>query len=213
MRRSLLAGALVALGIHSRPGCGRLIDRQLFLPICSPTSPVSLRNYFGRWATVLPWRLTKRKIFFNPCLVCPIQDRSFRELPFPFGALRCEQMASARLAAQDLPGASHFKALGYRLFRLTSSDRFWHKEPVKYASPGDSQGQNDRLVITIECVTSQGERMRDTPLPQALTCPFRCGRWSVRPHGQILAQPRMPIAFPTKTTMIAPIIERMIPAG
>jgi hypothetical protein len=60
-------------------------------------------------------------------------------------------MASARLAAQDFTGASHFKALGYRLFRLTSSDRFWHKEPVKYASPNDSQGQNDRLIITIEC--------------------------------------------------------------
>jgi len=74
-------------------------------------------------------------------------------------------MASARLAAQDFPGASHFKALGYRLFRLTSSDRFWHKEPVKYASPGDSQGQNDRLVMRIECVTSQGEWMRDTPSP------------------------------------------------
>jgi hypothetical protein len=48
------------------------------------------------------------------------------------------------LAAQNFPGASHFEALGYRLFRLTSSDRFWHKEPVKYASPGDSQGQNDQ---------------------------------------------------------------------
>jgi hypothetical protein len=202
----------VALGIHSRPGFGRLIDKQLLLPICSPTSPVSLRNYFGRWATVLPWRLSKRKIFFNPRLVCPIQDRSFRELPFPFGALRCEQMASARLAAQDFPGASHFKALGYRLFRLTSSDRFWHKEPVKYASPGDSQGQNDRLVMRIRHITSQEERMRDTP-SQALTRLFWCGRLSVRPHGQILAQLRMPTAFPMKTTMIAPIIERMIPAG
>ena len=65
-------------------------------------------------------------------------------------------MASARLAAQDFTSASHFKALGYRLFRLTSSDRFWHKEPVKYASPGDSQGQNDRLAMRIECITSQG---------------------------------------------------------
>ena len=99
---------------------------------------------------VFPGRLTKRKILFNPCLVCPIQDRSFREEPFPFAALGCEQMAPARLAAQDFPGASHFKTLGYRLFRLTSSDRFWHKEPVKYAWPSDSQGQNDRLAITIE---------------------------------------------------------------
>ena len=145
LRRSLLAGALVALGIHSRPGCGRLIDRPLLLPICPPTSPVSLRNYFGRWATALPTRLSKRKIFFNPCLVCPIQDCSFRELTFPFGALRLEQMAPTRPAAQDFPGASHFKALGYRLFRLTSSDRFWHKEPVKYASPGDSQAQSNRF--------------------------------------------------------------------
>ena len=124
------------------PGFRAPLRQAVVLANCPPTSPVSLRNYFGRWATALPWRLSKRKIFFNPCLVCPIQDRSFRELPFPFGALRCEQMASARLAAQDFPGASHFKALGYRLFRLTSSDRFWHKEPVKYASPGDSQGQN-----------------------------------------------------------------------
>jgi hypothetical protein len=63
-------------------------------------------------------------------------------MTFPFGALRSEQMAPARLTAQDFPGASHFKALGYRLFRLTSSDRFWHKEHVHYARSSDSQGQN-----------------------------------------------------------------------
>ncbi len=63
-------------------------------------------------------------------------------MTFPLGALGLEQMPPARLATQDFPGASHFKALGYRLFRLTSRDRFWHKEPVKYALTRDSQAQN-----------------------------------------------------------------------
>jgi hypothetical protein len=127
---------------HSLSPGFRAPHRQaVVLVSCPPTSPVSLRNSFGRWATGLPWRLTKWKILFNPCLVCPIQDRSFSEKTFPLAALRGEQMPPARLAAQDFPGASHFKTLGYRLFRLTSSDRFWHKERVKYALPRDSQGQ------------------------------------------------------------------------
>ena len=180
----------MALGIHSRPGFGRLIDKQLLLPICPPTSLVRLRNYFGRWATALPRQLSKRKIFFNPCLVCPIHDRSLRQQTFPFGALRSEQMAPARLTAQDFPGASHFKALGYRLFRLTSSDRFWHKEPVKYAWPRDSQEQNPAF--------SQ----------------VRPPVFSVRPHRQQLQiYPIMPTRRPIKTTTIAPMIERIRPAG
>jgi hypothetical protein len=56
-------------------------------------------------------------------------------------------MAPARLATQDFPGASYFKTLGYGFFRLTSSDRFWHKEPVQYAQPSDSQGQNHRFAV------------------------------------------------------------------
>jgi hypothetical protein len=55
-------------------------------------------------------------------------------------------MTPARLAAQDFSGASYFKTFGYGLFRLTSSDRFWHKEPVQYSLPSDSQGQNHRFV-------------------------------------------------------------------
>jgi hypothetical protein len=172
------------------------------------------RRRFAIARRVFPVWSTKRKIFFNPCLVGSIQDRGFRELPFPFRAFRCKQMAPARLAAQDFPRASHFETLGYRLFGLTSSDRFWHKEPVKYASPSDSQGQNDRLVTTIVSRhIPGGNGCVDTTLPRRLTRLLWCGRFSVRPHGQILAQLRMPTAFPTKTTMIAPIIERIIPAG
>jgi hypothetical protein len=54
LRRSLLAGALVALGIHFRPGFGRLSDKQLFLPtVPRPRLSVS-EIIFERWATGLP---------------------------------------------------------------------------------------------------------------------------------------------------------------
>jgi hypothetical protein len=65
-------------------------------------------------------------------------------------------MAPARLATQDFPRASHFKTLGYGLFRLTSSDRFWHKEPVQYAVPSDSQGQN-----IDSCLTAAGPKTQE----------------------------------------------------
>jgi hypothetical protein len=69
------------------PGFRAPLRQAVVLGNCSPTSPVSVRNYSGRWATGLPHALSEGKILFNPCLVCPIQDRGLGQLTFPFGAL------------------------------------------------------------------------------------------------------------------------------
>jgi hypothetical protein len=93
-------------------------------------------------------------------------------MTFPLGALRLEQMPPTRVATQDFPGASHFKTLGYRLFRLTSRDRFWHKEPVKYALTRDSQAQNWALFAEEPKATKrQGDRATQG-----------CGRSGLRPQ-------------------------------
>ena len=82
------------------PDSGRLIDRQLFLSTV-PRPRLSVPEIISEGGQQVPpslhhcaasfsLALSERKIFFNPCLICPIQDRSFREMTFSFRAFRCE---------------------------------------------------------------------------------------------------------------------------
>lgn len=61
------------------PGFRAPLRQAVVLTNCSPTSLVSVRNYFRKVGNRSSQFLTEGKIFFNPCLVSPIQDRSLSE--------------------------------------------------------------------------------------------------------------------------------------
>jgi hypothetical protein len=72
----------------------------------------------------------KRQIFFNPRLVCRIEDRSLRELTLALRTFGCQKVPAASLATQDFPRRSHLKTFCHRFLSFASRYWFWHKEPA-----------------------------------------------------------------------------------
>ena len=64
--------------------------------------------------------LMKRQVLFDSREVRLVNQPGFAELALALGALGSQKVALRRMSAQNLAGASHFKALGHGFLRLAT---------------------------------------------------------------------------------------------
>ena len=145
-RRSLLAGALVALGISVNrrspdPHAQVVVSHFVFRPHPSHQP----RRHSGQVENDACFSV-KRQVFFYPCFIGRIEHCTLREMALALCTFGRQQMSTARVATQDFTGRRYLKAFRHRLFGFASRDRFWHREPGTYTVEATSQQESTRRV-------------------------------------------------------------------
>jgi hypothetical protein len=139
LRRSLLAGAFVALGI--------LVTRHLPDPhaqvvvsnfVFRPHPSHQPRNFQGRWRTFACFSV-KGQVFFYPRFIGRIEDCGLREMALALCTFGPQQVPAARMATQHFSGRRYLEAFCHSLFSFPSRYRFWHREPGIYTHESSSQ--------------------------------------------------------------------------
>ena len=138
-RRSLLAGALVALGIlvirpSPDPHAQVVVSHFAFRPHPSHQP----RKYSEQVENVCCFSV-KRQVFFYPRFIGRIEHCALSKMTLALCAFGHQQVPTARLATQHFAGRRYLKALRHRFLRFTSRYRFWHREPGTYTLDPTSQ--------------------------------------------------------------------------
>ena len=141
-RRSLLAGALVALGISVNrrspdPHAQVVVSDFAFRPHPSHQP----RNIRGRRKAIASFSV-KRQVFLYPCFIGRIEHCALSEMTLALCTFGHQQVSTARVATQHFAGRRYLEAFRHRFFGFASRYRFWHREPGTYTLESTSQQES-----------------------------------------------------------------------
>ncbi len=141
LRRSLLAGAFVALGIfiiRHLPDPHAQVVVSFTFPFSDLTCRISPERLSGKVENVCRFSV-ERQVFFYPRYIGWIEDRGLSEMTLALGTFGYQQVPTARLATQHFAGRRYLEALRHCFFSFASRYWFWHREPGTYTLGSSSQ--------------------------------------------------------------------------
>jgi len=105
-RRSLLAGALVALGNFLLSGIRRILTHRLLfhISLSDLTRRISPENFRGRRKAIASFSV-KRQVFFYPCFIGRIEHCALSEMTLALCTFGHQQVSTAAWLRNTLPVA------------------------------------------------------------------------------------------------------------